>query len=151
MGKHGYSWHIEHIHGKKDNINKTFSLENLTLACIDCNYSKNQNLDNKKIPYDIIDPNSKNFLYRDHLMYLQVSTDRIHILKYKHISEPGKKTYERLNFINLEYEEILKSINRDTLKLMEDINGTIYKLAEDNSNIEISEFLLSLKQKLTSC
>lgn len=149
MGQHGLSWHIEHIRCKSKHPKLTFTLSNLTYACLDCNLVKNNAVDNKaKYIFDIIDPNSKEFRYGENIGFLQLSTDRIHVLKYKPISKAGKKTYEKLKFRELEHVELLSSLNHVIGSLCDRIDERLSSLASSDDTLELAEFLQNMKFKL---
>ncbi|MGY2288745.1 HNH endonuclease [Pseudomonas sp. SDO528_S397] len=149
MGQHGKSWNIEHIAGKTKFPEKIFSLENLTYACMDCNLVKNNTVDRKN-PYvfDIIDPNSTNFKYGDHLKFFQLSTEHIHILKYEAISPSGQSTYTKLKLNMLEHLEVLNSLSASTRQLNDRIDELLYTLTQRQNNVEVAEFLHDIKLKL---
>lgn len=150
MGKHGYSWHIEHIRCKSKFPADTFNLKNLTFACVDCNMAKNHNLDNKAAyVYDIIDPNSPGFKYSKHIKYIQISTETIHVLKYHNISPEGKKTHLKLKFATLERCITLSSLNRTSCNLLNTIDDTMSKLEEDGLD-DLGKFLFQLKGRIFS-
>lgn len=150
MGHHGMSWNIEHIRCKSKHPKMTFTLSNLTYACVDCNLVKNNAVDNKKnYIYDIINPNSKGFRYGDNIGFLQLSTDSIHVLKYKPISVSGTKTYEKLKFKELEHIELLSSLNETIGSLCDRIDERLLHLASSDDTLELAEFLQNMKFKLT--
>jgi len=150
MGKHGYSWQIEHIKCKSRFPADTFNLRNLVFACVDCNMAKNHNLDNKNnYVYDIIDPNSFGFKYNNHIKFLQISTEMIHVLKYQNISQEGKQTHSKLKFSTLERCTTLSSINPASCNLLNSLDDTMSKLAEDGLD-DIGQFLFQLKGRIFS-
>lgn len=149
MGQHGMSWNIEHIRCKSKHPKMTFTLSNLTYACLDCNLVKNNTVDNKKnYIFDIIDPNSKGFRYGDNIGFLQLSTDSIHILKYKPTSKSGIQTYEKLKFKELEHIELLSSLNETIGSLCDRIDERLPHLASSDDTLELAEFLQKMKFKL---
>lgn len=151
MGQHGMSWHIEHIYGKTKFPKIMFSLSNLTYACIDCNMVKNNSVDRANpFVFDIINPNTSGFIYSDHLNFFQLSTEEIHILKYKHHSPQGANTYEKLMFENLEQLEIMSSLNQSVRELGERIDDRLADLIKSGENREVADFLHHLKLKLAS-
>ncbi|WP_406228893.1 HNH endonuclease [Pseudomonas siliginis] len=149
MGQHGMSWNIEHIRCKSKHPRMTFILSNLTYACLDCNLVKNNAVDNKRnYIFDIIDPNSKGFRYGENIGFLQLSTDSIHVLKYKPISKAGNKTYEKLRFRELEHIELLSSLNDTIGSLCERIDERLSYLASSDDTLELAVFLQNMKFKL---
>lgn len=149
MGQHGMSWNIEHIRCKSKHPKMTFALSNLTYACLDCNLVKNNAVDNKaNYIFDIIDPNSKGFRYGENIGFLQLSTDSIHVLKYKPISKAGNKTYEKLKFRELEHIELLSSLNDTIGSLCDRIDERLSCLASSDDTLELAEFLQNMKFKL---
>lgn len=149
MGQHGMSWNIEHIRCKSKHPKMTFVLRNLTYACLDCNLVKNNAVDNKaNYVFDIIDPNSRGFRYGGNIGFLQLSTDSIHVLKYKPISKAGKKTYEKLKFRELEHVELLSSLNNTIGSLCDRIDERLSCLASSDETLELAEFLQTMKFKL---
>ncbi|EOX4148002.1 HNH endonuclease [Vibrio cholerae] len=148
IGKHGWSWEIEHIKNKKQYPQLTFELSNLTLACIDCNRFKNINIDNKDRSQKIIDPNQKNFDYESHIKFFQLSTAKLHLLKYTPISSEGNTTYNGLCFEKLEYQEVLKSIDEIKCDSINKIDAAIEYFNSNEENKPIANFLLKLKSRI---
>lgn len=149
MGQHGMSWNIEHIRCKSKHPKMTFALNNLTYACLDCNLVKNNAVDNKaNYIFDIIDPNSKGFRYGENIGFLQLSTDSIHVLKYKPISKAGNKTYEKLKFRELEHIELLCSLNDTIGSLCDRIDERLPCLASSDDTLALAEFLQNMKFRL---
>lgn len=150
VGKHGWSWEIEHVKSKKHHPHLTFDMDNLTLACIDCNRFKNINIDNKNLSDEIINPNSLNFDYDSHLNFFQLSTARLHFLKYTPISSSGNRTYKGLCFDKLEYQEIVKSISEEKCNAINRIDAAIeYFNSNLNANSKnVANFLIKLKLKM---
>jgi len=150
IGKYGWSWHVEHIMCKSKNQGGTFLLRNLTAACVDCNFNKNNAVDKKQTPYDIINPNEINFDYSVHLNYFHVATEKICLLKYKSQSESGRNTYQKLKFTNLEFRESLASISEASRIFFDGIDDKIVDLQSKSENHEIAKFLLQIKNELLS-
>lgn len=149
MGQHGMSWNIEHIRCKSKHPEMTFTLRNLTYACVDCNLVKNNAVDSKRdYIFDIIDPSSNGFRYGDNIGFLQLSTDTIHVLKYKPISENGARTYEKLKFKELEHIELLGSLNETIGSLCDRIDERLLDLSSSDDTLELAAFLQNMKFKL---
>jgi 5-methylcytosine-specific restriction endonuclease McrA len=145
MGQHAMSWNIEHILGKTKNPKLMFDMDNLTYACLDCNLVKNNEVDQKSVPFDIINPNSINFRYGNHLGFLQISTDTIHLLKYNGISTEGKSTYTKLKFDRLENLELFLSLNDAARNIAEQIDDRLTALISAGQSSEIASFLQKIK------
>lgn len=146
MGQHGMSWHIEHIFSKAKNRSKTFSMSNLTYACIDCNLTKNNSVDQKNEPFDIINPNAPSFSYSHHIEFLQISTASFHLLKYRPRSPQGTSTYGKLNFEALENVELMMSLNEPFHSLALRIDQRLNELKDEDNAIKT--LLLQLKAGL---
>lgn len=149
VGKYGYSWQIEHIADKKKNPALTFILDNMVLSCIDCNMTKNQQVDARGYHTEIINPRSSGFKYSDHLKYLQLSTPEFHYLRYQRIPfSRGERTYILLDFKSIEFGGVLTSISTDSSNLMESIDSCIDTLLEDYRGEELAKFMNRLKRNL---
>ncbi|WP_226457588.1 hypothetical protein [Pseudomonas sp. AF03-9] len=150
LGQHGMSWHIEHIYGKTKFPDQIFKLSNLLYACIDCNMVKNNSVDRANpFVFDIINPNEPAFSYGDHLSFVQLSTEHLHILKYDHRSKEGKNTYAKLKLASLESLEIMSSLNEAVKELSERIDDRLSELLSSGENREIADFLHKIKMNLS--
>lgn len=149
MGQHGMSWHIEHIYGKTKFPERMFLLSNLTYACIDCNMIKNNTVDRKNpFVFDIINPNAKNFKYGDHMKFLQLSTESIHLLKYAPCSAEGTNTYNKLKLSTIEHLEVLSSLNESVRHMNDRIDERLGELLFEGGHPEVADFLHSLKSNI---
>lgn len=148
IGRHGWSWEIEHIKNKKDYRNLTFSLDNLVAACIDCNRYKNINVDSKQLSHKIVNPNDSSFKYDDHMRYLQFSTERLHYLKYITVSDSGRFLYDKLCLSSFERQEILKSIDERKCDLINKIDSAIQHFSIDSEHEKLAMFLQRVKKRL---
>lgn len=150
MGTHKMSWHIEHIKPKSRFPELMFSMSNLVYACMDCNFTKNTEIDNPKVYlFDIIDPGGTGFSYSAHLSYLQVTTEHLHFLKYSPISPEGTKTYERLLLQRIEALEVVSGLNGHIRDLSHRIDDAVVE-CNDDDNDEIGLFLTKLKLKIVT-
>jgi uncharacterized protein (TIGR02646 family) len=147
MGQHGMSWHIEHIHSKSKHPHLMFTMNNLTYACLDCNFVKNNEVDSKNTPFDIIHPSHPGFIYSQHIHFLHISTDSLHFLKYVPLSPEGTNTYIKLKFESLESLELLASLNGSTRHLVDRIDD---QLAQQPDSTKLTEFLHNMKMKLST-
>lgn len=150
VGKHGYGWHVEHVFCKSKHQARTFDLDNLVLACIDCNMIKNQNVDRKSTAYDIINPSEKNFDYSKHLNFALLSTEDLCILTYATISEEGKSTYKKLKFDTLERMELINSMLPAAGNRIRDLDDAASQLAATSPGHPLGAFLAELKHKICS-
>lgn len=151
-GNHGFSWHVEHILGKTRNPLLIFDLSNLAAACGDCNMIKNNSVDQSRTAYDIINPNAKNFDYSSHLSFFQMSTEKLHVLRYKTHSNEGRATYKKLKFSVLERVEALESLDSEIFRMNQKIRNAIeyYVNLERDPKAEIANFLDRLKTEMFS-
>jgi len=152
MGNYHYSWQIEHILAKaKPNHRKlVFDMENLTLACVDCNYAKAAKVDNIKrnYVYDIIHPKAAGFRYGNHLGFLHIATEDICLLKYQRISAEGINTYKKLKLHVWERAETLKSISATHAHLTNQLDRLIGKYNDQGDTAAVAQFLHKLKVEL---
>ncbi|MEE4076275.1 HNH endonuclease [Pseudomonas viridiflava] len=149
MGTHALSWHIEHIKPKSKFRELMFSMQNLVYACIDCNFTKNSQIDNKReYVFDIINPKSKNFKYSEHLSYYQITTDQLHLIKYEPTSESGKQTYKRLFLAKIESLEIVSGLNSDIRDLANRVDEAVEQLDISQDAKDLAEFLTKLKLEM---
>lgn len=149
LGNYGWSWDIEHIYCKSKNPKDTFSLDNITTACKDCNYNKNNHVD-KKPPYDIINPNLPNFVYGEHLNYFQVSTENICIVKYRKISAEGINTYNKLKLFNSEFLETWAGLSKNMKIFLTGLDSQIERFKVINDDHDVANFLLEIKNRIAS-
>lgn len=147
MGQHAMSWHIEHIYSKSKHPREMFKMDNLTYACLDCNYVKNNAVDRNKAAFDIIHPSSKGFVYSKHIRFLHISTDSFHFLKYVPHSKEGIQTYNKLKFNSLESLELLTSLNEPTRHLVDRIEEQLLK---HSGSVPLTNFLHKLKMGLSA-
>ncbi|MDR6957252.1 uncharacterized protein (TIGR02646 family) [Pseudomonas brassicacearum] len=150
MGTHAMSWHMEHIKPKARFPKLVFSLRNLVYACLDCNFTKNSNIDNKaKYIFDIIDPGKDNFPYDKHLSYYQLTTNNLHLVKYDPISAPGKNTYSKLSLHKIEALEAVSGLNSDVRDIAHRIDVVVENLEQSFQAKDLAEFLTRLKLELS--
>ncbi|MBX3911370.1 HNH endonuclease [Burkholderia cepacia] len=152
VGNYGYGWNIEHVYPKSSFPNRTFSLENLTIGCIDCNQWKAARVD-KKTPTEgltIIEPIATGFRYGDHINLVHIATEDICFIKYRPTSEAGKHTYEKLQFTEIERSTIIDSVNDDFASLHRRLNGLLAKVQKDDSQTELAELIIRLKSSIYS-
>ncbi|WP_175252612.1 hypothetical protein [Pseudomonas sp. BMW13] len=147
MGQHGMSWHIEHIKGKTLNPQFIFDMENLTFACIDCNYTKSSSVDKPNLSHEIINPNSKAFQYSKHIKFIHIATENLHYLRYSPISTEGTATYTKLAFKRLELIELVTSLNPVIRDIATRIDTRVDDL--DESDDSLKEFMMALKDAIT--
>ncbi|HBN9565026.1 hypothetical protein [Pseudomonas aeruginosa] len=147
MGQHGMSWHIEHIKGKTLNPQFIFDMENLTFACIDCNYVKSSSVDRPNLSHEIINPNAKAFQYSKHIKFIHIATENLHYLRYTPISTEGTATYTKLGFKRLELIELVTSLN----PVIKDIATRIDTRVDsfDDSDESLKDFMMALKDAIT--
>lgn len=150
VGKYGYGWHIEHVMCKSKHTESAFDLTNLVLACVDCNMTKNIEVDRKSEPYDIIDPRLKHFNYSQHLRFLSLSTEALCVLKYEAISPEGKSTYSKLHFDRLERMAVLRSISPQVSDRIQDLDDAADKFTRIDDNHPMAKFLTRLKSALAA-
>lgn len=151
MGTHAISWHMEHIKPKAKFPKLMFSLHNLVYACLDCNFTKNNNIDNKaRYVFDIINPGADNFAYGKHLSYYQLTTDNLHLVKYDPISDPGKNTYSRLSLHKIEALEMVAGLNPDVRDIAHRIDAVVENLEQNSQAKDLAEFLTCLKLELST-
>ncbi|KGD84286.1 hypothetical protein HA47_07120 [Pantoea stewartii subsp. indologenes] len=144
IGNYGWSWHIEHIKCKEHFRDLTFSLNNLTMACVDCNYRKASKVDAYNLSHKIIDPNSNNYKYSDHLKMNIFGTDSLIMLKFKKIDDIGTDTYDYLQFKKLEYSTTLRSINNSIDNIIMDIEKKI----GSTHDADFKGLLINLKDRI---
>ncbi|MCU7369235.1 HNH endonuclease [Pantoea stewartii] len=144
MGNYGWSWHIEHIKCKEHFRDLTFSLNNLTMACVDCNYRKSSRIDAYNLSHKIINPNSKNYKYSNHLKMNIFGTESLIMLKFNKIDDIGTDTYEYLQFKKIEYSTTLRSINNSIENLIMDIEKKI----GSTHDTDLESLLINLKDRI---
>ncbi|MBA1427176.1 MULTISPECIES: HNH endonuclease [Pseudomonas fluorescens group] len=150
MGTHAMSWHIEHIKPKAKFFDLMFSLQNLVYACLDCNFTKNNNIDNKKkYIFDIINPGARDFSYSSHLAYYQLTTENLHLIKYAPISIQGKNTYSKLSLYKIEALEMVTGLNSDVRDIAQRIDAAAELLEQNLHAKDLAEFLTRLKLELS--
>lgn len=150
MGTHAMSWHMEHIRPKAKFPKLMFYLQNLVYACLDCNFTKNTNIDNKpQYVFDIINPGADDFSYSKHLSYYQLTTDNLHLVKYDPISDPGKNTYSRLSLHKIEALEVVAGLNSDVRDIAHRIDAVVENLEQNLQAKDLAEFLTRLKLELS--
>jgi len=151
MGSHNISWHIEHIRPKAKFPELIFDMSNLVFACIDCNYTKNNQVDGaKQYVFDIIHPGVDGFSYVGELEYVQLTTEHLHILKYDPISDEGKSTYVRLKLDRIEALEVVSGLNSTVREISHRIDDAIVELCKDGDREDIGQFLTGLKLQLVT-
>ncbi|EPX2489588.1 TPA: HNH endonuclease [Klebsiella michiganensis] len=148
MGNYGWSWHIEHVKCKQHHRNATFLLENFTLACVDCNYRKASGVDRPNRFSDIINPNSVDFNYKNHLKMNIHGNEVILSLSFFIIDRLGSNTYELLKLKNLEYSTTLRSINQSIDILLGDIDRVLIEEPKDENEERLMSLLNELKTNL---
>ncbi|MEQ4450469.1 HNH endonuclease [Kosakonia sp. YIM B13605] len=149
VGRYGRSLQIEHIRGKTLNPSQMFVLDNLTMACVDCNQTKSHAIDKNNISHTIIDPKSANFVYTNHLNYIQISSADFHYLKYKWVDNSlGKNTYEKLDFPFLENMEVLANISPRTGELIDRLDQSIAEFIGRPEAEDVAEFMMVLKRRI---
>jgi uncharacterized protein (TIGR02646 family) len=150
VGTYGYNWHIEHVFCKSKYAALTFKLDNLVLACVDCNMYKNNHVDRKHTPYDIIDPSARQFNYSDHLTYLSLATEKICFVKYTAITPEGTNTYSKLKFELLERSAVLSSVDRQTRSRVDELAIAAERFSQLGDEHPMTRFLTGLKGKLAA-
>ncbi|WP_397324933.1 HNH endonuclease [Pantoea agglomerans] len=144
IGNYGWSWHIEHIKCKEHFRDLTFTLNNLTMACVDCNYRKASSIDAHNLSHKIIDPNANNYKYSNHLKMNIFGTDSLIMLKFNKIDDIGIDTYEYLQFKKIEYSTTLRSINNSIDNLIMDIEKRI----DSTQDTDFKDLLKNLKDRI---
>ncbi|OIT12641.1 hypothetical protein BL243_23120 [Ralstonia solanacearum] len=150
VGHYGYGWHIEHVYPKSSYPQHTFSLRNLTIGCIDCNRWKAARVDRTTLiqGLTIVEPVAKGFRYGDHINLVHIATEDICLVKYRPLSEAGKKTYEKLQFADIERSAIIDSVNDDLAALHRRMNDLLAKVQSDDSQKDLARLLGRLKSKI---
>lgn len=149
MGTHAMSWHIEHIKPKSRFPSLMFSLENLVYACIDCNFTKNNQIDNKKhYVFDIINPAMGGFDYSKHISYYQLTTDHLHLVKYDPVSKEGRNTYIKLFLNRIEALEVVMDLNSGIRNLAHRIDEAVDDMVRAEGTQDLAEFLTRLKLEM---
>ncbi|WP_323980696.1 HNH endonuclease [Aeromonas media] len=150
IGNYGWSWQIEHIKCKSHNKDLTFKLNNLTLACIDCNYRKASSIDRKNRSELIINPNDDDFEYNQHLgMELNATEDFI-LLSYEKRSDLGTSTYTNLKLNNLEFSSTLRSIDENLDFLIDNIDSILTSPPQNDNERHLIALLGELKENILS-
>jgi uncharacterized protein (TIGR02646 family) len=150
VGHYGWAWHIEHVLPKSKYPAHAFDLANLTVGCVHCNQWKGARIDRyvvKKV-LPIINPVEKNFRYSDHLHYVQVSTDSFTFAKYTTSSLQGVKTYQKLEFSELERAQIINGLHSITTSLHERLTRVMHESLSDDEGRELVNFLAQLKSSI---
>lgn len=149
MGSHNISWHIEHIRPKAKFPELMFSMKNLVFACVDCNYTKNNQVDGaKKYEFNIIDPGADGFSYVGQLEYMQLTTEHLHLLKYDPISDEGKNTYSRLKLDRIEALEVVSALNSSVRDITHRLDDVIMEVCVSEEHEDLGKFLTKLKLQL---
>lgn len=149
MGSHNISWHIEHIRPKAKFPKFMFSMKNLVFACIDCNYTKNNQIDGaRKYEFNIIDPGADGFSYVGQLEYMQLTTEHLHLLKYDPISDEGKNTYNRLKLDRIEALEVVSALNSSVRDITHRLDDVIMEVCVSDEHEDLGKFLTKLKLQL---
>lgn len=149
VAHYGYGWQIEHVHAKSWHGEKTFSLDNLVVACIECNSWK-AHLDKrfKRQPLPIVNPFQDDFEYGKHLRFISVTTERLSIAKYKHLTPKGEATYTNLRFEEIERSVLVDSIDITAAMLHARMDNLIsHSLAVPGAE-QLADLLSKLKSKL---
>lgn len=139
--QHEYAWHVEHVKNKNLHRDLTFKIGNLAHACVECNFTKNINIDSKN-PYtfDIIHPAEDGFQYSDHMLMMQVMTESVAYLQYAPGSPEAFATYYKLNFELLERNAFTADFDPDLHKFTADLANSI-EIAKVNGMLEIAGFM----------
>lgn len=150
VGHYGWAWHIEHVLPKSKYPAYAFNLANLTVGCVHCNQWKGARIDknvvNKDLP--IINPVEDGFKYSDHLHYVQLSTDSFTFAKYLTCSSKGLRTYQDLQFSELERAQTINGLHPLTASLHERLTRAMGDgLSVDHGN-ELVGFLAELKSAI---
>lgn len=147
VGHYGWAWHIEHVIPKSKYPSLTFELSNLTVGCVHCNQWKGARVDKKlkgkKLP--IINPLDIDFVYPEHLTYVQISTESLCFAKYSTHSTEGRRTYELLSFEELERAYAINGMHAPTAALHERLTRLMYNNLADPEGQELIELLGDLK------
>lgn len=151
LGNYGWSWDIEHILCKSNLLYRkyAFSPKNITVACRDCNYNKNNHVD-KKPPYDIIVPSAPGFDYGQHLNYFNFSTEKICVVKYKINSSAGKNTYDKLKLNNAEFLNTWGGLSKKMKCFLTGLDSKIEQFKSIDAEHEVANFLLQIKSRMAS-
>ncbi|MBU9172469.1 HNH endonuclease [Burkholderia gladioli] len=150
VGHYGYGWHIEHVYPKADFPQRTFSLPNLTIGCVDCNQWKAARVDRTTLAQGltIIEPVANGFRYGNHINLVHIATEDVCLVKYRPVSEAGRQTYAKLQFADIERSTIIDSVNDDLAALHRRMNDLLAKAQSDDSQSELVELLGKLKSKI---
>ena len=152
VGHYGYGWHIEHVYPKAGFPERTFSLRNLTIGCVDCNQWKAARVD-RNTPTQgltIIEPVTNGFRYGNHINLVHIATEDVCLVKYRPVSEAGQRTYEKLQFADIERSTIIDSVNDDLAALHRRMNDLLAKAQSDDSQSELAALLGKLKSNIYS-
>ncbi|MDB0529624.1 HNH endonuclease [Ralstonia solanacearum] len=150
VGNYGYGWHIEHVYPKADFPKDAFSLQNLTIGCVDCNRWKAARVDRATLDQGltIIEPVAEGFRYGSHINLVHIATEDICLVKYRPISEEGKQTYAKLQFADIERSTIIDSVNDDLAALHRRMNDLLAKVQGDDSQSDLALLFGKLKSKI---
>lgn len=150
VGHYGWAWHIEHVLPKSKYPTHAFDLANLTVGCVHCNQWKGARIDkkvlNKALP--IINPVEDKFRYSDHLHYVQVSTESFTFAKYTTRSPKGVKTYQELEFSELERAQTVNGLHPLTASLHERLTRVMGEGLSGEQGRELVKFLAELKSSI---
>lgn len=150
VGHYGWAWHIEHVLPKSKYPVHAFDLANLTVGCVHCNQWKGVRIDknvvSKTLP--IINPAEENFRYSDHLHYVQVSTDSFTFAKYTPRSQPGIKTYQELEFSELERAQTINGLHSITASLHERLTCVMNGSLSNEEGHKLVKLLADLKSSI---
>jgi len=150
VGNYGYGWNIEHVYPKSTFPQSTFSLNNLTIGCIDCNQWKAARVDKKTLDQGltIIEPVATNFRYGDHINLVHIATEDICFIKYRPTSKAGTQTYTKLQFAEIERSTIIDSVNDDLAALHRRMNDVLARAQNRDSQTELATLLSRLKSNI---
>ncbi|KWA78305.1 hypothetical protein WL30_02675 [Burkholderia ubonensis] len=150
VGNYGYGWNIEHVYPKASFPASTFSLQNLTIGCVDCNQWKAARVDKKTLAegLTIIEPVANGFRYGDHINLVHIATEDICFIKYRPTSKAGKQTYEKLQFTDIERSTIIDSVNDDLAALHRRMNDLLASAQSGDSHTELVALLGQLKSNI---
>jgi hypothetical protein len=96
----------------------------------------------------IINPLVPEFIYSNHLTYVQISTESLCFAKYSTHSDEGLKTYELLSFEELERAYAINGMHAPTAALHERLTRAMSAALTSPERRELIELLSGLKSSL---
>lgn len=150
VGKYGYGWHIEHVTAKGADWRGTFDLGNLVVGCVDCNFWKNLNVDQKPAAQKptIINPAIQTFSYATHLRFVQLTTESLAFAKYLIGADPGRSTYDALKLELIERCTAINRMDDKAAELHERLTRVLTDAIDDAEQAELVGLMASLREHI---